>query len=180
MLRLAEIEAGSAHARFGPVDLAAIVERVAHAYRPDIEGSGRTFSVSLPARAMVAGDADLLAQALANLLDNAMVHTPRGAPIAVRLSEDAGGVRLTIQDEGPGIPLAERTRALEPFVRLDGSRTSSGAGLGLSIVNAIARLHGAQLALHDARPGLRVEIVWPASTAMSDGAPAHAAEAAPT
>lgn len=161
-LRLAEIEAGAAHARFAPVDLVALIERVGNAYRPDIENSGRAFTVEASAAATILGDADLLAQALANLLDNAIAHTPAGAAITLRLSADVQCVRLDVEDRGPGVPAADLRRVLEPFVRLDRSRSSRGAGLGLSIVSAIARLHGAGLALEDAGPGLRVRIEWPA------------------
>jgi signal transduction histidine kinase len=171
-LRLAEIEAGAARARFAPVDLAAIVERVGHAYRPEIEASGRTFDIESVPSAIVQGDADLLTQALANLLDNAMTHTPAGATIAVRLHTDADALRLEVEDAGPGVPAADRPRVLEPFVRLDRSRGAPGAGLGLSIVSAVARLHGASLALEDAEPGLRATIEWPSHGRSGEGADA--------
>jgi len=165
MLRLAEIDAGGAKARFGAVDLAAIVERVTDAYRGDIEAAGRRLDVAPMLPTSIHGDADLIAQALANLLENAMRHTPAGSPIHVRLTDEAGLPLLEVADEGPGIPVRERDRVLEPFVRVDPSRTSGGAGLGLSIVSAIARLHGATLRLVDARPGLRVQLAWAGSSA---------------
>jgi signal transduction histidine kinase len=160
ILRLAEIDAGSARARFGPVDLSAVVERVADAYRPDIEAAGRRFIVSAPTPSPVRGDADLIAQALANLLENAMHHAPEGSTVRVEVSQSPSTPGFAVSDEGPGIPEADRARVLDPFVRLDSSRTTPGAGLGLSIVNAIARLHGARLTLSDARPGLRAAMEW--------------------
>lgn len=160
MLRLAEIEAGAAQARFVQVELGALIERVADAYRPDIESGGGSLVIDAPVQARIQGDPDLLAQALANLLDNAMAHGPAAAEIAVRLQVDGGAIRIAVEDRGPGVPAAERTRILEPFVRLDRSRNTAGAGLGLSIVSAVARLHGAQLSLGDAQPGLCVELAW--------------------
>ncbi len=162
ILRLAEIDAGSARTRFAPVDLSMLVERVADAYRPDIETAGRTLLVEAPEQAGINGDQDLITLALANLLENAMRHTPAGSAIRVRLNQDAVAARLTVEDQGPGIPEADRARVLEPFVRLDSSRSTPGAGLGLSIVSAIAKLHGAKLSLQDAKPGLRATIDWPA------------------
>lgn len=161
ILRLAEIDAGGARARFGRVDLAAVVERVTDAYRPDIEAAGDILVVDSLERVEINGDRDLIAQALANLLENAMRHTPAGTSIRVGLRKAAGSVGFVVEDHGAGIPQAERARVLEPFVRLDHSRSTSGAGLGLSIVNAIARLHGARLLLEDAEPGLRVAMEWP-------------------
>lgn len=168
MLRLAEIEGGSVRARFAPVDLAAVVERVADAYRPDIESSGRSLEVGTLAAASVQGDSDLIAQAIANLLENAMRHTPQGTAISVRLQRDNGGVRLEVTDQGPGVPENERARVLKPFERLENNRPSPGAGLGLSIVNAIAQSHRAELTLSDAGPGLRVTLAWPATLVIAN------------
>ncbi|HEV7693903.1 MAG TPA: HAMP domain-containing sensor histidine kinase [Hyphomonadaceae bacterium] len=162
ILRLAEIDAGGARARFGPVDLASIIERVADAYRPDIEAAGRRFIVDPLEKTEITGDGDLIAQALSNLLENAMRHTPAGSTIRVALRKGPGSIGIAIQDNGPGIPEAGRARVLEPFVRLDSSRTTPGAGLGLSIVSSVARLHGARLSLEDAKPGLKAVIDRPA------------------
>lgn len=162
MLRLSEIEAGAAKARFGAVDLSDLVERVTDAYRPDIEAAGHTLDVMFDAGAVGQGDAALIAQALANLLENAMRYAGKDAAIRVRLRQDDDRVRLEVEDSGVGIPAEHRDRMLLPFERLDGSRSSSGAGLGLSIVNAIARLHDGSLVLENAKPGLRAALVWPA------------------
>ncbi len=161
MLRLAEIEAGGARSRFARVALAALTERVADAYRPDIEAAGHPFTVDTIEGVTVEGDADLLAQAVGNLLENALRHTPAGTPITLRWRHSGEGASLELEDKGDGIDASDRARVLEPFVRLDNSRTAPGAGLGLSIVGAIARLHGANLVLEDAMPGLRISLVWP-------------------
>jgi signal transduction histidine kinase len=160
MLRLAEIDSGAARDRFAAVDLAALVARVADAYRPDIEASGRTLIVGPIEPATIAADADLIAQALANLIENAMHHTPEGSPITLRLAVNGALTRLEIEDRGPGVPAQERERVLSAFTRLDASRSSPGSGLGLSIVAAIARLHGARMVLEDAEPGLRIVLEW--------------------
>src|SRR5262249_20730157 len=111
----------------------------------------------------ITGDSDLIAQALGNLLENAMHHASPGSPIDVRLENDRDCARIIVEDRGQGISAGDRQRVLEPFVRLDGSRSTSGVGLGLSIVNAIAKLHFAMLTLEDAGPGLRAGLTFPKS-----------------
>lgn len=160
MLRLAEIESGTMVARFVEVDLSEIAERVADAYRPDIEASGRSLQLKLAPRVHVPGDADLLAQAVANLIENAMRHTPPASAIVVQVDRAADGVVLSVADNGAGIPEASREWVLEPFKRMDESRTLPGSGLGLSIVAGIVRLHRARLTLEDARPGLLARITF--------------------
>jgi signal transduction histidine kinase len=158
MLRLAEIENGAAAAE--AVDLADIAARVAEAYRPDIEEDGRALETST-ASAPVFGDGQLISQALANLLDNALRHTPSGVPIRIRTELRGDGAALVVADSGPGVPAAQRAGVLQRFRRLDPSRSGQGSGLGLAIVAAIAERHGAALVLDDARPGLRVELLFP-------------------
>jgi signal transduction histidine kinase len=156
MLRVAELDASPGVARLASVDLAELTERVADAFRPDIEAGGRQLIVqTAPAPATV--DKDLIAQALANLLDNAIRHTPPGATIVVRTFKDSRA-HLSVADNGPGIPADEREAVLKRFYRLERSRGGPGAGIGLSIVAAVARLHAAELVLEDARPGLRVSL----------------------
>jgi len=158
MLRLAEIEAESVPHPFEPVDAAALIERVVDAYRPDIEAGGRTIDIMQIDPATITADAELITQALANVIENAMCHTPQGSHLAVRLTRAPGESRIEVADDGPGIAEVNRGRVLEPFVRLDDSRTTKGSGLGLSIVAAIARLHRATLSLEDAGPGLLVRL----------------------
>lgn len=161
MLRLAEIESGSVRGRFTPVDLAAVLERVSDAYRPDVELSGRSLASGAFPRAIVQGDADLIAQAVSNLIENAMRHTPPGTAIGLSLFRTPEHIVIQVEDRGPGIAAEERLRVLKPFERLENSRTTPGAGLGLSIVNAVAKLHHARLVLDDAEPGLRASLEWP-------------------
>jgi signal transduction histidine kinase len=161
MLRLAEIDSGTARSRFARVDISAVAERVADAYRPDLEACGLTLRFESDGPAHIEGDADLIAQALSNLIENALRHAGAGANVSVRLRGTDAAVRLEVQDSGVGISAEDRARAVDAFVRLDPSRSAAGAGLGLSIVAAIARLHRAELLLEDASPGLRAVLVWP-------------------
>jgi signal transduction histidine kinase len=165
ILRLAEIEAGAARSRFVDVDIAALVDRLADAYGPDVEASGRTLHVDRRDHASIRGDSDLLAQALANLVENAMNHTPAGTQITVSAFIEGSSLLLAVADNGPGIPPERRAEVLLPYSRLDQSRSTAGFGLGLSIVAAIARVHDAQLRLDDNRPGLRVTIAFPLNSA---------------
>jgi signal transduction histidine kinase len=130
---------------------------MADAFRPDIEAGGRRIVTQI-SPATVRADKDLLAQAVANLIENAARHTPTGSQIIVAVHEVSGGVELTVQDDGPGIPSADREAVLGRFYRLERSRSSAGTGLGLSIVAAIAKVHGARLTLDEATPGLRVTL----------------------
>ena len=161
MLRLAEIESGPLAGRFKPVDLAELGGRVADAYRPDIEASGRRLSLEA-SPAIVEGDGDLIAQALANLVENALRHTPSGANIELAVDMADGRPRLRVPDDGPGIPEEKRQDALRHFCRLEASRTTPGSGLGLAIVAAVASRHHAALELVDAEPGLTVLLTFPA------------------
>jgi signal transduction histidine kinase len=127
------------------------------AFRPDIEAGGRKIEAYIQP-SVVSADKDLLAQAVANLIENAARHTPQGSTITVTVAGDASGAVLMVQDNGPGIPDTEREAVLRRFYRLERSRSSAGTGLGLSIVAAIAKMHGARLSLEDAAPGLRATI----------------------
>ncbi len=105
------------------------------------------------------GDRNLLSQAIANLLDNALKHTPAGGTIRLSARTDGNGrPEILVSDTGPGIPVESRGRVLERFARLDRSRSTRGSGLGLSVVAATARLHDAELTLEDNEPGLRVRL----------------------
>ncbi|HEY2660069.1 MAG TPA: HAMP domain-containing sensor histidine kinase [Caulobacteraceae bacterium] len=163
MLQLSEIEAMAAGARSASLaanDLGEIAGRVADAFRPDIEESGRSLQIRV-APAWVNGDGRLIAQAVANLVENALRHTPEGAEVAVSVEAAAGSAVLSVQDDGRGIPATHCAAVLKPFVRLEPSRRMPGSGLGLSIVAAIAAKHQAQLSLEDAQPGLRVKMAFP-------------------
>ena len=157
-MRIAQIESGSRRQGFAAVDLSELVRRIDEAYGPVAEDQDRPFRATVQPDLTVRGDADLLTQALANLVENALHHTPAGTSIEVSVHRGPKGVVAVVADRGPGIPEAEQGRVLERFVRLDRSRTTPGNGLGLSLVAAVADLHDAALRLSDNRPGLRVEL----------------------
>ena len=162
LLRIAQLDTGARRDRFVDTDLAALATELASLYRPVIEGSGRTLETSSEGPAIVRGDRDLLSQLIANLLENAIAHTPDGATIGLEVSSDT----LTVWDNGPGIPAQQRERVLEPFYRTD--TAGEGSGLGLAMVRAIADLHGARIALADGpsaspgRAGLSITVAFPA------------------
>jgi signal transduction histidine kinase len=160
LLSIADAESGSARASMSPLDLGALVVDIGDLYGPASEERGITMRYA-EAQGTVLGSRQLLFQAISNLVDNALKHTPSGGTITISVSSDAGGVRLTVADTGPGIPEADRDRVLEPFVRLDSSRSAPGSGLGLALVAAIARLHGARIGLADNKPGLVVTLTFP-------------------
>jgi len=160
LLRLAEIDSGLRRSGFVPVDVAAVAAAAVEFYQPAAELRGTTLSLEIAGPAPVRGDPVLLAQALGNLIDNALKYTPRDGTImvAVRVG-DGGSVEIVVADSGPGIPDAEKPKAVERFYRGDASRCTPGVGLGLSLVDAVARLHGSKLKLEDNHPGLRARIV---------------------
>lgn len=167
VLDLAEIDAGNARARFEPIDLAEIADRVVDAYRAEIEASSRHISLSLARGAMVSGDADLLARALANLIENALKYSHEAARIDVSITAQTNVVTMAVQDDGPGVSDWEVAEMLRPFGRLDRARRASGNGLGLAIADAVARLHRGALAFARLQPGLAVEIRLPRAPAVT-------------
>lgn len=160
LLSIADAESGSARASMTPLDLGAIAVDIADLYAPAAEERGVAMRCA-DAEGTVQGSRQLLFQAISNLVDNALKHTPPGGMITIAVRSGPGGVSLTVADTGSGIPEADRDRVLEPFVRLDKSRSTPGSGLGLALVAAIARLHGARVALEDNRPGLAVVLIFP-------------------
>lgn len=165
LLRLAEIDSGVRRAGFRPIDPAEPVRAAAELYGPTLETREITFNLTLPSGLTVTGDPLLLAQAVANLLDNAGKYTPRGGAVALILAADAAGrIAITVADDGPGIAEPERARATDRFYRGDASRGTAGVGLGLSVVAAVARLHGGSLLLADNHPGLIASLILPAPT----------------
>ncbi len=164
MLRLAEIDAGASRSRFTLVDLGEVAERVADAYRPEFEASGRVLDASAIVSAHVLGDADLIAQLLANLLDNAIKFTAAGACITVSVRcHDAEAV-LTVADDGPGIDAESLDSISDPFRRSAAAGDTVGSGLGLAIVDAVARLHAARYRLEDGNPGLVARVRFALTT----------------
>lgn len=158
LLRIAQIEAGTRRAGFRELDLREVATGVAEAFAPSAEEQGRTLSLDAPEPAPVRGDRELLTQMLANLVDNALRHTPPGTRILLSASGAPAGARLAVADDGPGVPAEERERIFRRLHRLERSRSTPGSGLGLALVAAVAELHGARIAAEDAGPGLRVVV----------------------
>jgi signal transduction histidine kinase len=134
---------------------------VAELYEPLAGDKEQALEVATDPGLRIHGDRNLLFQALANLIDNAIKYTPRGGRILLAAGRDNGGIAIRVSDSGPGIPAALRGKVLQRFYRVDESRSAPGHGLGLSLVQAVAQLHGAALRLEDAAPGLTVVLRLP-------------------
>ena len=132
---------------------------VVEAYRPVVEDAEHILADAIQPDLVGRADPEMLTQAVANLIENAIIHTPSGSRVFVALERRENGVAIVVADDGKGIPAGERERVLERFYRLDGSRNSPGAGLGLALVSAVAAIHGASLRLSDNDPGLRAELL---------------------
>jgi len=154
LLRIAQIESGTRRAGFRLIDLGNVADTIIEAFAAPVEDQGKTLRGSIAAGARIRGDRDLLTQLLANLVENASRHTPSGTHIEVGLVATPTGARLWVADDGPGVPAEEHERIFDRFHRLD--RAREGVGLGLSLVKAIADLHGAEIRVEDNDPGLRV------------------------
>lgn len=162
LLRLAEIDTGARRSGFVRVDAAAVAAEVVEFYEPAAEQKGVAFSFTSNGDAAVAGDPVLLAQAVSNLIDNSLKCVAENGAISVRVGRRAdGSVEIAVADDGPGIADADKPKATERFFRGDRSRGTPGVGLGLSIVDAVAKLHGGALQLLDNHPGLRAQMVLP-------------------
>jgi signal transduction histidine kinase len=162
LLRIAQIEGGGRRSAFQAVDLAEIAAAVVEAFAPSAEDAGQALALTAPGPAPMVGDRELLVQLIANLIENALRHAGPSAKVEIAVSAlPGGGARLVVADDGPGVPKSEGDRIFDRFYRLERSRSTEGSGLGLALVAAVARLHGAALALADAEPGLRVSIAFP-------------------
>ena len=161
LLRIARIEAGQRRAGFAAVDLGPLLTDVAELYEPVAAERDQTIALEVTDGVVIDGDRDLLFQAVANLVDNAIKYTPIGGHIVLGLKRTGEAVELSVVDTGPGIPFDQRERVFDRFHRLESSRSTPGSGLGLSLVRAVARLHGATIRLTDNAPGLRVALALP-------------------
>ena len=161
LLQIAEAEAGTRRQSFVSVRLKTVIDNVVELYDAEAEARGITFLTEIDRRAAALGDKNLLASAVANLIDNALKYAGNGATVRVYSLRERDTQSIIIEDNGPGIPPAERSRVIERFYRMDRSRSMPGNGLGLSVVNAIASLHRGSLQLEDAIPGLRARIILP-------------------
>jgi len=180
LLDIARIEAGIGADQFAAVDLGRVAADVAELYEAAAEERGLTLAATAEPGLVVRGHDQLLALALSNLVDNALRHAPEGSAATVAARLDAGAPALVVTDRGPGIPESDRDRALRRFVRLDPSRGGPGAGLGLALVAAVARLHGATLALGDNAPGLVATLSFTSSAAPPESAAADVQSSAGT
>jgi signal transduction histidine kinase len=172
LLLIARAEAGGDVGPLQLFDVGEAARSVAELYEPIAEEEGLGLTVRTEGQLTVRGNRELVGQAIANLVDNAVKY---GAPsraaaelkskpeVVIRAERIGGSVELTIADRGPGIAPADRTRVLERFVRLEGSRSRPGSGLGLSLAAAVARMHGGSVELEDNEPGLRVRLTLPAA-----------------
>jgi signal transduction histidine kinase len=155
LLRIAQIEVGSRRSGFTSVALSTLLNGLIEAYQPVVEENGQTLIGQVDAGSSVHGDPELLTQLFANLIENAITHSPAGTRISVAARSSGGEVVATVADDGPGIPAELRQKVLQRFYRMEASRTTPGSGLGLSLVDAVASVHGAALDLEDNAPGLR-------------------------
>jgi signal transduction histidine kinase len=158
LLRLAELEAVQRRAGFTNIDLSEIVTPAADLYAPLAEAAGVRLLAVVGRGATVEADPKLLFEAVSNLIDNAIKFAGRGSMVQILVGEDPTHPQLIVQDNGPGIPAGERAAVLQRFYRAERNRPIPGSGLGLSVVAAIVRLHGFELFLEDARPGVRAVI----------------------
>jgi signal transduction histidine kinase len=169
LLMIARAESGQARANMTDLDAAEIARGVGELYEPLADDKGIALKVEAPSAAPVHGNRELISQALANLVDNAIKYgapdlervNGAGAAIVVKAEDEGERILLTVADSGRGIPEVDRGRAVERFVRLEQSRSQPGSGLGLSLASAVARLHGGELKLEDNHPGLKTVISLP-------------------
>jgi len=165
LLRISEVEAGARRAGFTLVDLVRLIQSAAEFFEPLASESGLTFTAEVAPAAPVRGDPDLLFEAVANLLDNAVKFTPPGGQVTLSLDEDG---EITVADSGPGLPDGFKDALLQRFTRGDRARHLPGNGLGLSLVAAVARLHGFALSFDDGAPGCRAVITTERSERGAD------------
>ena len=161
LLLIAETDAGAARGAMSPLDLASVAGDVSELYEPLAEEKSVTLTLTTASVPAIEGNRSLVAQALANLVDNAIKYTPAGGRVAVSIAQSFAGIDLCVADSGPGIPAEDRARVVERFVRLEASRNSPGTGLGLSLVAAVAHFHNAKLLLEDNGPGLKAILRFP-------------------
>ncbi|HEY2226138.1 MAG TPA: HAMP domain-containing sensor histidine kinase [Xanthobacteraceae bacterium] len=161
LARISQIEASERTAAFGDVDLTAVACDIVELFEAATEGTGGHVETVADRPIRITGDRDLLFDALANVVDNAIKHGREAGRVRMTVGAAAGGAFVSVTDDGPGIPLAERDRVFRRFYRLERGRRTPGNGLGLSLVAAVARLHGARIELRDLAPGLEFRLWFP-------------------
>jgi signal transduction histidine kinase len=166
LLRISEIENSARRSHFAPLDLNLISADAAELYDPLAEERGISLTIeNSQAPAIMAGDAQLLFDALCNLLDNAIKFSPDHSQVRLSVIADQDNVGIRVTDNGPGIPPAEREAVLRRLYRAESSRHTPGNGLGLSMVSAVARLHDMRVTVNDAAPGCRIDLLGKATPA---------------
>lgn len=177
LLLIAETDAGTTRAAMSALDLGSVAADVVELYEPLAEEKKLALTLAPGSAVAIEGNRSLIAQALANLVDNAIKYTPAGGKVRIRVAIAETGVDLSVADSGPGISLADRPRVTERFVRLEASRNSPGTGLGLSLVAAVAHFHNAELVLEDNAPtGLKAVLRFPRTAIRAlPGAPLKSA-----
>ncbi len=172
LLSIARIRSGESAGVMAPIDLVAIAEEMAELYEPAAQDAGFELVLTTAPTSPVNGSRELVSQAIANFLDNALKYAEGGTRIELKVVPGARGkAELSVTDDGPGVDPDDRSRILERYVRLEKSRTTPGSGLGLSLVAAIAQAHGAKITLQDANPsakndtrrGLRIAMTFPSA-----------------
>jgi signal transduction histidine kinase len=163
LLRIAQIESGARKAGFTPLDLGELLRNVIEIYQSAIEERHQTLEARIDPGLRIVGDRELLTQLFANLLDNAVRHSPALARIELSASQVQDRIKVIVADNGPGIPAELREKVLQRFYRIEGSRSTPGNGLGLSLAQAIARLHDSELVLGEHASGLSVNVTLPAT-----------------
>ena len=167
LLRISQIEANDRTAAFHAIDLAEIAREVVELFDAAAEEKGVTLDTAAHAGVMIIGDRDLLFDALSNLVDNAIKHGRKGGRVVLDVTAKNGAATVSVSDDGPGIPLNEHQHVFKRFYRLEQSRATSGYGLGLSLVAAVSRLHGATIELLDKEPGLEVRLCFPPAAPLA-------------
>jgi len=161
LLSIARVESGAELSSMGSLDLSELARDAVELYGPAAEEAGGHIDFEAENGLHVRGHRHLLFQALSNLIDNALKFAASSGPLEVAVRRGPDGPELSISDHGPGIPEDQRSRVLQRFVRLEQSRNAPGTGLGLSLVAAVARMHGAAMTLTDNAPGLRITLAFP-------------------
>jgi signal transduction histidine kinase len=166
LLMIARAESGQASTSMTEFDAADIAHGVGDLYDPLADEKGLALKVDVAAPVLLKGNRELVTQALANLVDNAIKHggakpSVNGAEIVINARSEGDRILLTVSDHGPGIAETDRGRVVERFVRLEQSRSEPGSGLGLSLASAVARLHGGELKFEDNHPGLKAVLALP-------------------
>ncbi len=164
LLSIAQVESSSQRRDWAEVDLSTLTEELADMYTAVAEEENLTLSYHADADLHIHGNRQLLAQAITNLLDNAVKYTQTGGAIQLDAFRQNGHITISVSDNGEGIPAEQREQVFKRFTRLDNARSTPGNGLGLSLVKAVAELHGATVQLQDNQPGLKASLIMPTTS----------------